>query len=73
MEDFTGIGANSIIMPNVTISEGATIGALSLVKPNTILKPWTYYGGIPAIPIRKRNKVHVMKEFMAFKKSIKND
>lgn len=67
MEDFTGIGANSIIMPNVIISEGASIGALSLVKPNSVLKPWTYYAGIPARPIKKRNKKHVMKEIMRFR------
>jgi len=62
MEDFTGVGSNSVILPNVTVSEGASIGAISLVKPNTILKPWTYYAGIPAKPIKKRNKKQVVKQ-----------
>ena len=68
ISNFTGIGTNSVIMPNVTISEGASVGALSLVRPNTILKPWTYYAGIPAKPIKKRNKKQILKQFEIFKK-----
>jgi|TARA_B110000495_G_C23027701_1_gene611103 acetyltransferase-like isoleucine patch superfamily enzyme len=66
--NYTGIGSNSVIMPNVTISEGASIGALSLIMPNTILKPWTYYAGIPAKPMKKRNKKQILKQVEISKK-----
>ncbi len=68
MKNYTGIGTNSVLMPNVTLSEGSSLGALSIVKPNTILKSWTFYAGIPAIPIKKRNKKHVLKQLEEFKK-----
>ncbi|MDE2589076.1 MAG: hypothetical protein KGL95_05370 [Patescibacteria group bacterium] len=60
MKDFTGVGANSVILPNTVISEGSAVGALSLVLPNSILKPWVVYAGIPAKPIKKRNKENVL-------------
>lgn len=60
MNNFTGIGANSVIMPNVVFSEGAAVGALSLIRPNTVLEPWMFYVGIPAKPIRKRNKEDIL-------------
>lgn len=40
------IGAGSIIMPGVTVGEGAVVGANSLVDRN--LKPWGIYFGSPA-------------------------
>lgn len=46
------IGANSVILPGVTIGEGAAIGAHSLVKHDC--EPWTIYAGCPAKPIRPR-------------------
>ena len=39
------IGANSVILPNVTIEQGARIGANSLVKEN--LDSWSLYAGSP--------------------------
>lgn len=52
------IGANSVVMPGVTIGEGATVGALSLV--NRDLEPWTVYAGSPARPIKLRDKDSVL-------------
>lgn len=46
IEDDVWIGANSIILPGVTIGRGAVIGAQSLVKTN--VPPYTVYGGVPA-------------------------
>ena len=46
------IGANSVILPGVTIGEGAAIGANSLVTGNC--DPWTVYFGSPAKPYRRR-------------------
>ena len=68
MEKFTGIGSNSIILPNVTISEGAVVGALSMVPTNSILKPWTIYAGVPAKSVGKRNKEKILKQFKEYQK-----
>ena len=40
------IGANTTILPGVTIGEGATVSAHSLV--NRDVPPGTFYGGVPA-------------------------
>jgi len=48
------IGAGSIILPGVTISDGVSVGSLSLVKKD--LTKWTIFGGIPARKIKKRNQ-----------------
>jgi len=48
------IGAGTIILPDLTIGEGACIGAMSLLKTNAL--PWTVYVGIPAKPIGSRQK-----------------
>lgn len=48
------IGANSVVMPGVTIGEGAIIGANSLVDRN--LKPWGIYFGNPVKRIGEREK-----------------
>lgn len=52
------VGANSVVMPNVQFAEGACLGALSLAKKN--LEPWTLYAGIPAKPIRPRNRDKIL-------------
>src|SRR5699024_9631180 len=48
------VGAGSTIMPGVTISEGCSIGAMSLVTKDT--NPWGVYLGIPAKRVRERKK-----------------
>lgn len=54
VKKYAHIGANCIIFPNVTISEGSVIGAMSLVKKNT--SPWTINVGIPCHIIKERRK-----------------
>ncbi|WP_448697799.1 acyltransferase [Mucilaginibacter sp. AW1-3] len=56
---FAGIGTNAVIMPGVTIAEGSVIGACSLVTKDT--EPWTIYTGIPARPVKFRNKEKMIK------------
>ena len=58
---YTGIGTNSVIMPNNNIPEGVSIGALSFVPPNYKFEPWTVYAGRPIRPIKKRNKENVLR------------
>ncbi len=51
-EDYSSIGANAIILPNVKLSEGSVLGTLSVLKKNT--EPWTIYAGNPAKFIKNR-------------------
>ena len=57
---YTGVGTNSVIMPNKDIPEGVSIGALSFVPSNYKFEPWTVYAGRPIRPIKKRNKENVL-------------
>jgi len=54
LEKYVQIGSGSVVMPNITICEGAVIGAMSLVKSN--IEEWTVNVGIPCTKIRKRKK-----------------
>lgn len=47
------IGAGSVVLPDCTIGEGSSIGALSLVTKN--LDSWSIYSGIPAKKIKSRS------------------
>ena len=40
------LGAGSVVLPGVSLGEGVSVGALSLVTTN--LEPWGVYAGIPA-------------------------
>lgn len=48
------IGAGTVVMPGVTIGEGAVVGANSFV--NKDLDPWGIYVGAPARKIGERRK-----------------
>lgn len=48
------IGANTVILPGITIDDGASVGALSLV--NTDIPEWNIYAGTPAQYIKPRKK-----------------
>lgn len=50
--DYVFIGANAIILPNVTIGEGAIIVAGTIISHN--VDPWMMMGGNPARPVLKR-------------------
>lgn len=54
IKNYSNIGANSVIYPDVTLNEGSTIQPLSMVNINT--EPWKVYGGNP-IKIIKNKKV----------------
>lgn len=51
------IGTNSVILPGVTVGEGATVGAMCVVSKN--LDPWGIYIGSKAkkVGIRDRDEV----------------
>ena len=48
------VGSGSVILPGVTIGEGSSVGALSLVNKN--LDDWGIYAGCPAHFLRARSK-----------------
>ena len=52
------LGANSVILPGGGLGEGATVGALSLVK--TRLKPWTVNAGVPTRVVGRRDREGVL-------------
>ena len=54
MEKFSGVFAGVIILPGVTIAEGAMIGAGSLVRKN--VPEWEIWFGVPAKRISGRRK-----------------
>jgi len=53
LKRFSGVCANSTVMPGVVLAEGSVLGANSFLKCNT--EPWTIYAGSPAKPIKQRN------------------
>lgn len=48
------VGAGSIVLPNVTIHEGASVGSMSLCTKD--VEAWMIYVGIPAKPFKQRSK-----------------
>lgn len=48
------LGANTVILPGVSVGEGTTVGAMSLC--NKDLEEWSVYVGTPAKRLRDRDK-----------------
>jgi acetyltransferase-like isoleucine patch superfamily enzyme len=48
------IGAGSVIFPGITIKEGCSVGAMTLVNKST--QPWGVYVGNPARRVKDRKK-----------------
>jgi galactoside O-acetyltransferase len=62
LEKFSIIGVNSIILPGVTIGEGASIGAGSVITRD--VSPWGVYIGNKRVA--ERNQTDVMNTYEAF-------
>jgi acetyltransferase-like isoleucine patch superfamily enzyme len=60
------IGSSSVILPNVIINEGTSIGALSFVKKDC--DEFSIYSGNPAIKIGKR-----LKRFLRYEEEFKKN
>lgn len=54
IKKYVQLGAHCVIFPNLTIGEGAVVGALSMVRED--LQPWQIYCGIPVRILKERNK-----------------
>lgn len=48
------IGSGAVVLPNVSLEDGACVGALSLV--NHDCKAFTVYVGVPARPVKSRSR-----------------
>lgn len=53
LHNFSNIGTNVVLMPNVELGEGVVVGANSLVT-KSILEPWTIWAGSPARKLKDR-------------------
>ena len=53
------IGANSTVLPNVVIHDGAAVGAQSLVKSD--VPGWELFGGVPAKHLKTRNREEILR------------
>ncbi len=54
LEDFVQLGANTIVMPKITIHQGTATGTFSFV--NKDLEEWGIYVGIPVKKIKERSR-----------------
>ncbi len=68
--NYTGIGANSVIMPDNDIPEGTVVGALSFVPSGFRFEPWSVYAGNPVRLIKPRNRDAVLAEVKAVEKAL---
>ena len=60
--DYSGIGANSVIMPDNQIPIGTVVGALSFVPSRFPFEPWSVYAGTPIRLVKSRDQQSVLAE-----------
>jgi acetyltransferase-like isoleucine patch superfamily enzyme len=60
-ENYSGIASDVMVFPGITIPEGCTIGAKSLIYPKNDLKEWSIYLGNPLQFHKERNKENTIK------------
>ncbi len=70
MDRLTGVGANSVIMPNNHLPEGVVIGALSFVPTEYKFEPWMVYAGVPLRPVKSRDRESVLKQMREFEEAL---
>lgn len=68
LEDYVQLGANTVVLPNVIIKEGAVTGAMSLV--NRSLDEWSINYGVPCKfqRERKRELIEKVSKYESWKK-----
>lgn len=68
--DYTGVGANTVIMPDNNIPAGTVIGALSFVPSRFRFEPWSVYAGTPIRLIKSRDQDSVLVEVERVRKAL---
>ncbi len=48
------VGTSSLVFPGVTLAEGCSVGAMSMVTQST--EPWFIYSGVPAKKLKARHR-----------------
>jgi len=69
MENYTGVGANSVVLPDNHLPEGVAIGALSLVPSRFAFEAWTLYAGVPIRKIRMRDRKKILQQVEKVRKN----
>lgn len=65
IEDHAWIGARAILLPGVTIGEGAVVAAGAVVARD--VEPYSVVGGVPAKKIGERNRdIHYLTKFSPY-------
>lgn len=59
IQDFAGLGTNTVIMPGVTMAIGSMTGAGAVVTKST--EPWGLYLGAPAKLVRMKSPENIAK------------
>ncbi len=54
LEKFSLVGTGSTVLPGVTVGEGCSFGAMTLINRST--EPWGVYAGVPARRLRGRER-----------------
>lgn len=60
MHNFSAVGTNAVLMPDVVLAEGVVVGANSLVT-ETIFEPWTIWVGSPAQKLKDRPREKIQR------------
>lgn len=60
LSDHVLLGCNTVVLPGVFAPEGLATGAMTLLTVQEY-EPWTLYVGIPARPLRMRNRTRILK------------
>jgi len=58
------LGTNVVVFPDVTIGEGAAVGAGAIVRKD--LEPWTIYAGTNPKPVGKRDQDAILRKEQAY-------
>ncbi len=69
--NYTGVGANTVIMPDNQIPEGTVVGALSFVPPRFSFERWAVYAGNPLRLIRMRDRESVLAQVRAVEEGLR--
>jgi acetyltransferase-like isoleucine patch superfamily enzyme len=54
IEDHVLLGVGTVILPGTHVPQGVSTGAMTLLGPNEVLKPWILYAGTPARALKPR-------------------
>ena len=59
LSDHVLLGCHTVVLPGVHAPEGLATGAMTLLTPQEY-EPWTLYVGVPARPLKLRNRGEIL-------------